>query len=193
MYNKKCKSTFLFVLALICLLTLIIPFMKVGYMGEKNVALFIFYYIFIVIFGLSIVVNIAIGIYSLFSNNFSLICFQEIASYLSFLMVLLNLIIFAPSFNTSLTIGYSVLVIETFIMAFLSDIIKLIKKIPRTIRSFKENLNENRLKKQLLLPEQTNEINEEENKKDNDNFYYETNKYGDIEQVEIIPPDDELI
>lgn len=208
MYNKKCKTTFLFILALVCLLTLIIPFINVGYMGTKNIALFIFYYIFIVIFGISLIANIVIGIYSLFTSNFTLICLQESASYVSFFMILLNLIIFAPSLNTSLTFGYSILTIETFVMAFLSDIIKLIKKLPKAFKEFKEKLKENKYKKQLLLLENSkNEINENVNKnvivdknenlnesvKATENIYYEPDKYGDVNQVEIIPSDDELI
>lgn len=192
MYNKKCKSTFLFVLSLVCLLTLIVPFMNVSFVGNANLALQIFYYIFIVIFCISLVSIIAVGIYSLFSNNFSLLSFQEALGYLAFIMVLINLIIFIPCTNCGLSVGYSILVLETFVMAFLSDIIKVIKKMPRIFRNLKQTLKEKQeAKQQLALLEHTEEG---DNDKIQDEIEISQEVYNNnIDQVEIIPPDDELI
>ena len=46
MYNKKCNSTFLFIMALACLLTLIVPFMNVKFLGNPALILKILYYTF---------------------------------------------------------------------------------------------------------------------------------------------------
>ncbi|MBE5746108.1 MAG: hypothetical protein E7359_02345 [Clostridiales bacterium] len=192
MFKKKCQSTFLFILSLVCLLTLIIPFIGVGFIGKTSLALQIFYYIFLVIFCISLLIIIGLGIYGLFANDFSLIAIQEICAYIAFAMVLLNLLIFAPCLNCGLSIGYSILALEAFVMAFLSDIIKFIKKLPKVFNNIKNRISEKRKQKQelLLLEHNTEKI---ENNTEESEQLISSETIQDVNNVEIIPADDELI
>ena len=87
-------------------------------------------------------------------------------------------------------------------MAFLSDIIKLLRKLPRTFNEFKNKLKQRKLenqqrKQQLLLLENAKLNNNETEIKNNlqelntENISNENDTY--FEEVQIIPPDDELI
>ena len=109
MYNKKCNSTFLIVVALLCFFTLVVPFMNVGFYGTTPLILKILYYIFITIFIICIVLIIVIGIYNLFKNNFFLTPIQNVLSYIALIALLLNLLLFSPCRNCNLTVGYSIL------------------------------------------------------------------------------------
>lgn len=192
MYNKKCKNTFLFLMALLCLITLIVPFMKVGFFDSPNVFLKIIYYFTIVIFSISLVAIIIIGVYSLFRNNFLLISIQEIFAYLALFMLLVNLLIFSPISNAHLSVGFSILTLETFIMACFNDILKLIRKIPRTINTLSKEIHEKRkenFERKLI---------EENKQKSSNEFKQSTFEDMDFldkgdEEVKIIPPDDEMI
>ena len=121
MYNKKCLSTFLFCFALVSLITLILPFINVNFFGNVSVVLKIVYFISIVIFALSIICVIAIGIFNLFKSDFTLVPIQEFLSYVAFVMLLLTVIIFLPISNANLTLGFSILLLESFIMACFND------------------------------------------------------------------------
>lgn len=202
MYNKKCKSTFLFVLALVSLLTLIIPFINVGYTINTSLVLKIFYYIFIVIFCICLILNIVVGIYSLFKNNFTWLLFQELSSYIAFIMLFINLLIFAPFTNSGLTLGYSILCVETFVMAFLSDIIKIFRKTPRKLNNLKATIKqkqaENQKRKEELLLLENAKLEAKVSENNNletisSTTNTEINTTQNVDEVEIIPPDDELI
>ena len=52
MYNKKCFSTFLFIVALVSLITLILPFMSVGLIGTPVLVVKIIYYFTIVLYAI---------------------------------------------------------------------------------------------------------------------------------------------
>jgi len=192
MYNKKCKNTFLFLMALLCLITLILPFMQVGFFGDVSVFLKIVYYFTISIFVISIVLIILIGVFSLFKNNYKLISFQEILAYLAFIMVFINLLIFVALKTATLSVGFSILCLEAFVMASFDDIFKLIKKLPRTFRNVSNLIKE---KKQERLQNQVATINEEtSNEYVNENIVeVDLNESPLEEEVKIIPPDEDLI
>lgn len=190
MYNKKCKNTFLFLIALVCLITLILPFMQVGFFGEVNLFLKIIYYFFISIFVICIVSIILIGIISLFKNSFMLIALQEILAYLSLIMLVILLAIFIPNPTAHLTFGFSILALETLVMAVFDDCFILIKKLPKSFRKIKEALSEQKqekLKKQVLEAQNVQEKNIIEAE------IVKTNNLEDDDEVKIIPPDEELI
>lgn len=200
MYNKKCKNTFLFLMALLCLITLIVPFMQVGFFGTPSVFLKIIYYFTFVLFIICLVAIILIGVYSLFKNNYQLIALQEVLAYFALFLIVLTLIIFAPNKVAILSVGYSILALETFIMATFDDILKLIKKLPRMFRRIKNSIKEQR---QAKLEQEAQRIKEEINETDNTNentneenvveaTFTQTSMLDD-EEVKIIPPDEDLI
>ena len=53
------------------------------------------------------------------------------------LSLILNSVFFIPSLNAGLSVGYSVLIIETFVMACFNIILKLIRKMPTNFRALK--------------------------------------------------------
>ena len=140
MYNKKCLSTYLFVLALISLFTLIAPFMNVNYIGEVSLALKVLYYSTYVLYIICLVVIIIFGIYNLFKNTFTFSIIQEISAFVALLSLILNLVFFIPNLNAGLSVGYSILIIETFVMACFNNILKLIRKMPTNFRALKSIL-----------------------------------------------------
>lgn len=191
MYNKKCKTTFLFLMALLCLITLILPFMQVGFWGDVSVFLKIIYYFSISIFVISIVLIILIGVFSLFKNNYILLSIQEILAYLAFIMLFVNLLIFIANKSAILTVGFSILCLESFIMACFDDILKLIKKLPRTFKNISSTLSEQR---QLKLQQQASIVKTEiENNVEENVVEIDLNKEISEEEVKIIPPDEDLI
>ena len=137
MYNKKCLSTYLFVLALICLFTLIAPFMNVNYIGEVSVALKILYYTTYVLYIICLVVIVVFGIYNPFKNTFTFSVIQEISAYIALFCLILNLVFFLPNLKAGLSVGYSILIVETFIMACFNVVLKLIRKMPTNFRALK--------------------------------------------------------
>ena len=137
MSNKKCVSTYLLVMALICLLTLAVPFTKVGYIGNVATILKVFYYIFLVLFVMCLSLIIIIGIFSLFKNVFEFAITQEILAYCALFCVLITIIIFVPSKTGGLSIGYSTLVCETFFMSCFNSVLRLIKEFPNNIEIIK--------------------------------------------------------
>lgn len=194
MYNKKCKNTFLFLMALLCLITLIVPFMQVGFFGNASVILKIVYYFTLVVFAICLVAIILIGIISLFKNNYMLLPFQEFLAYVALFMLLLNLIIFAPINNVILSVGYSILAIEAFVMACLDDILKLIKKLPRNFKNLVKTIKlekEEKLQKQLQITSEENLTEKPEEKVVEVTFTQTSMLEGD--EVKIIPPDEDLI
>ena len=196
MYNKKCISTFLFVLALISLLTLIIPFMNVGFTGNPSVVVKIFYYIFIVIYAISLVGIIGFGIYNLFQNNFLFVTIQETLSYISLIMVILIVVIVMPILNVGLTIGFSVLALETFVMACLNNIIRLFKRLPKSFNSIYNYFKNKHDAKKLLKEKQKaeeNKNNKHQLKFDLDNPDHNIIDEDNVDEVKIIPPDDEIV
>jgi len=194
MYNKKCKNTFLFLMALLCLITLIVPFMQVGFFGNTSIILKIVYYFTLVVFTICLVAIILIGIISLFKNNYMLLPFQEFLAYVALFMLLLNLIVFAPINNVILSVGYSILAIETFIMACLDEILKLIKKLPRSFKNLVKTIKlekEEKLQKQLQITSEENLTEKPEEKVVEVTFTQTSMLEGD--EVKIIPPDEDLI
>ena len=190
MYNKKCISTFLFCLALINLITLILPFVNVNFFGDVSTILKILYFVTISIFGVGLVLIIIIGVFNFFKNDFSLVPVQEFISYVCFVMLLINVIIFLPVNNANLTLGFSILFLESFVMAFTNDFIRSLQKLPRTIKSAVENLKN---KERLKNKNQENEKNE-----DKIETKFESIKKDetiDEDEVKIIPPNenDEII
>lgn len=194
MYNKKCKNTFLFLLALLCLITLILPFMKVGFFGAPSVFLKIIYYFDFVLLIISLVAIILIGVYSLFKNNYNLISLQELLAYFSLFLTFVMLIVISPIKNVILSVGYSILALETFVMACFDDVLKLIKKLPRTFRKIKEDYKERR---QFKLIEEAKRIEEENNANESieekaiETTFTQTSLLDD--EVKIIPHDEDLI
>lgn len=191
MYNNKCKNTFLFITSLLGLITLILPFMNVGYKLGTSLLLKIFYYIFIVIFVISLVVIVLVGIISLFKNNYILISVMEALSFTALISLTILVLIFLPS-KAGLTVGFSLLYLETFVLACFDSILKLIKKLPRTFAKIKKSMDENakqRTKQNELVIGDDNDTNNKE--AEPDFVYIETNP--EDEKVKIIPPDDEII
>ena len=191
MYNKKCINTYLFVMALICLITLILPFINVGFLGSPNVFIKILYYTSIVIFAISIIVVIGIGIYSLFKNNFALLAFQELFAFVALFMLLLISLIFLPISGLGLTAGFSLLFFETFVMALFNTVLRLIKKLPLIIKGIKEKI---RIKKENLAKIEEEKVRlEQENENKQVSILEEQTSQDESEEVEIIPPDEEMI
>ena len=191
MYNKKCINTYLFVMALICLITLILPFINVGFLGSPNVFIKILYYTSIVIFAVSIIVVIGIGIYSLFKNNFALLAFQELFAFVALFMLLIISLIFLPISGLGLTAGFSLLFFETFVMALFNTVLRLIKKLPLIIKGIKEKI---RIKKENLAKIEEEKVRlEQENENKQVSISEEQTFQDESEEVEIIPPDEEMI
>lgn len=201
MYNKKCINTFLLILALVGLITLIIPFMNVCSISEYNLVVKIFYYIFIVIFALCDILIIILGIINLFKNNFKLTPIQEMLSYIALISLLLNTLIVLPIKNVSVSVGYSIVLLETFVMACFNEIFKLIRKMPRTLKLLKGYLDKiYAAKKEKKEKAEQKRKQEEENKNNNhqlklnlDNEDGKITITEDIEEVKIIPPDEEIV
>lgn len=189
MYNKKCLSTFLFCFALVSLITLILPFINVNFFGNVSVVLKIVYFISIVIFALSIICVIAIGIFNLFKSDFTLVPIQEFLSYVAFVMLLLTVIIFLPISNANLTLGFSILLLESFIMACFNDFLKLIKKLPRTIKLIVEKVKIKKEQKQKILNEKQ-KLEENAKQQSEQNINLKTDDNSDLDEVKIIPPSD---
>ncbi len=188
MYNKKCISTFLFCVALASLITLILPFVNVNFYGDVSVILKIVYFVTIIIFGICTVLIIAIGIFNLFKNDFTLVPVQEFLSFCALTMLLISTLIFLPVNNANLTVGFSILTLETFILACFNPILKLIEKLPRTFKCIKESLRIKKEQKQKILEEkealEKNNIEPEIEKK-------QTPPSEEIDEVKIIPPTDD--
>lgn len=192
MYNKKCLSTFLFCVALLSLITLILPFMNVNYLGNVSVVLKILFYVCVVIYALCIVLIIAIGIFNLFKNDFTLVPVQEFLSYCSLVLLLIALIIFSPISNANLTFGFSILVFETFFLACFNDFLRLVRKLPKTFKRVFETIKLKKEQKQKILEEQQKLEQEcacsEKLKQSNENVAQDED--FDTDEVKIIPPTD---
>lgn len=189
MYNKKCISTFLFCVALASLITLILPFVNVNFYGDVSLILKIIYYICIAIFGICIVAIIAIGIFNLFKSTFTLVPVQEFLSFCALSMLLILVLIFLPVNGANLTVGFSILLLETFVLSCFNPILKLIEKLPRTIRCIKESLRLKKEQKQKILQEKE-EL--EKNSLEKETLIENTLKETEIneDEVKIIPPND---
>lgn len=138
MESKKCISTYLLVSALICLLTLVVPFTEVGFIGVHSTVLKVFYYILTVLYIVFVSLIIIIGIFNLFKGEFEFSVLQEILAYSALLCVVITTIIYAPIIESGLSVGYSILTFETFLMACFNTIFKLIKNMPKILNYFKE-------------------------------------------------------
>lgn len=192
MYNKKCVNTFLFVMALLCLITLMLPFINVSFFGAPSVFVKIIYYTLLVIFIVCLVAIIGIGIYSLFKNSFPLLAIQELLALISLILLLVLTMIFLPILNLGLTVGFSILLLETFIMSCFNIIFKLIKKIPLIIKGLKEKI---KAKKENIakIKEEKNKLEQEYNIPQAKPVQTEPDYSEEKEEVEIIPPDDDMM
>lgn len=192
MYNKKCVNTFLFVMALLCLITLMLPFINVSFLGAPSVFVKIIYYTLLVIFIVCLVAIIGIGIYSLFKNSFPLLAIQELLALISLILLLVLTMIFLPILNLGLTVGFSILLLETFIMSCFNIIFKLIKKIPLIIKGLKEKI---KAKKENIakIKEEKNKLEQEYNIPQAKPVQTEPDYSEEKEEVEIIPPDDDMM
>lgn len=196
MSNKKCISTYLLVSALICLLTLVVPFTKVGFVGTASTALKVFYYILLVLYIIFVSLIIIIGIFNLFKGEFEFSALQEILAYSALLCNTLTIIIYAPVLESGLSVGYSVLTFETFLMASLNSILNLAKNMPKVL-SYLKTIFKVKSEKLKSVNEQienvTVDIQSPEIKIENDNPKLENNLQNeDIEdEVEIIQNDED--
>lgn len=199
MYNKKCISTFLFSVALISLITLILPFIGVGLIGTPSLVVKIFYYIFLSIYSVCIVLIILFGIYNLFKNSFIFTSLQETLSYVALFMLLLNVLIVLPISNTGLSVGYSILTLEAFILACFNCILRLFRKLPTTIKTIVDYFKQKKEEKQKIL-EEKKRLEEEAKKNTHQLKLNLDNEDGSItisednpDEVKIIPPDEEIV
>ncbi len=192
MYNKKCLSTFLFCVALLSLITLILPFINVNYFGDVSVVLKIVFYIMIVLFAISVVLIIAIGIFNLFKNDFTLVPVQQLLSYIAIGSLLITIVVFSPVTNANLTLGFSILFFESFVLSCFNEVLRLIRKLPRTFKAVSSAIKLKKEQKQKILDEklkleQESAILNEKLKTENaENIEPEE----DIDEVKIIPPTD---
>lgn len=197
MYNKKCISTFLFIMSLVGLIVLILPFMNVGLTGNPSTVVKIFYYLFIVIFAISEVLITAVGIYSLFKGNFMFTTIQEILTYVALSSLILNVLIVLPINSVGLSVGYSILLLETFVMTCFNNILRLIKQLPKTFKVILNFFKTKKEQKLKILAEK--QKLEEESKKNAHQLKLDLdNEDGKItiseeNEVKIIPPDDEIV
>lgn len=192
MYNKKCVNTFLFVMALLCLITLMLPFINVSFLGAPSVFVKIIYYTLLVIFIVCLVAIVGIGIYSLFKNSFPLLAIQELLALISLIMLLVLTMIFLPILNLGLTVGFSILLLETFVMSCFNIIFKLIKKIPLIVKGLKEKI---KAKKENIakIKEEKNKLEQEYDIPQEKPVQTEPDYSEEKEEVEIIPPDDDMM
>ena len=199
MYNKKCISTFLFSLALVSLITLILPFIGVGLIGSPNVLVKVFYYIFITIYAISIVLIILLGIYNLFKNSFIFTSIQETLSYIALAMLLLNILIVLPINGVGLSVGYSILTLEAVILACFNSILRLFLKLPKSIKTISDYFKQKKEQKLKILEEKQRLENEAKKNAhqlkldlDNEDGSITISDYND-DEVKIIPPDEEIV
>lgn len=189
MSSKKYISTYLLVTALICLLTLVIPFTQVGFIGVVPTVLKIFYYIFLVLYIICLSIIIAVGIFNLFKNSFEFAVTQEILSYCALFCVLLTIVIFAPNVNGGLSVGYSILTFETFLLSCFNSILTLIKEMPKNFELLKKALKaqKEKLKKidENIENETINIMESEEEQNSEQNIQFD----GE-DEVLIIPSDE---
>lgn len=188
MYNKKCLSTFMFCLALISLITLILPFVNVNFFGETTIILKILYFISIVIFSVCVVLISAIGIFNLFKNEFTLVSIQEFLGFIAFFMLLIPAIVFLPT-NANLTVGYSILLLESFVLACFNALLKLIRKLPRTVNTMVENIKAKKAQKQKI-EEEKHKLEEESKEIVSQQSLEDSNNSNDFDEVKIIPPNE---
>ncbi len=188
MYNKKCLSTFMFCLALISLITLILPFVNVNFFGETTILLKILYFISIVIFSVCVVLISAIGIFNLFKNEFTLVSIQEFLGFIAFFMLLIPAIVFLPT-NANLTVGYSILLLESFVLACFNALLKLIRKLPRTVNTMVENIKAKKAQKQKI-EEEKHKLEEESKEIVSQQSLEDSNNSNDFDEVKIIPPNE---
>ena len=199
MYNKKCISTFLFSLALVSLITLILPFIGIGLIGSPNVLVKVFYYIFITIYAISIVLIILLGIYNLFKNSFIFTSIQETLSYIALAMLLLNILIVLPINGVGLSVGYSILTLEAFILACFNSILRLFLKLPKSFKTISDYFKQKKEQKLKILEEKQRLENEAKKNAhqlkldlDNEDGSITISDYND-DEVKIIPPDEEIV
>lgn len=191
MYNKKCLSTFMFCLALISLITLILPFVNVNFFGETTIILKILYFISIVIFSVCVVLISAIGIFNLFKNEFTLVSIQEFLGFIAFFMLLIPAIVFLPT-NANLTVGYSILLLESFVLACFNALLKLIRKLPRTVNTMVENIKAKKAQKQKI-EEEKHKLEEESKEIVSQQSLEDSNNSNDFDEVKIIPPNENYL
>lgn len=186
MSSKKYISTYLLVTALICLLTLVVPFTKVGFIGEVPVILKIFYYIFLVLYIICLSLIIIIGIFSLFKNAYEFSTTQEILSYCALFCVLVTIIIYVPNKSYGLSVGYSVLAFETFLLSCFNSILQLIKEFPKNLSTLKQTLE---AKKEKISELDSDIENETINIVQEDTELEQKTDISDEDEVIIIPND----
>ena len=106
-------------------------------------------------------------------------------------MLLLISLIFLPISGLGLTAGFSLLFFETFVMALLNTVLRLIKKLPLIIKGIKEKI---RIKKENLAKIEEEKVRlEQENENKQVSILEEQTSQDESEEVEIIPPDEEMI
>ena len=150
MYSKKYLNTFLFCGALVCLITLLIPFLRVELLGAPSTFIKIVFYFVFVVFIICLLLNIAIGISNLFRNNYKFVPLQRLLCFTSLFVLIFLATIVLPLENVTLSAGFSLVLMEIFIISCFSDILRLIKSLIKIIKSEIKNIKEKRNKMKTL-------------------------------------------
>ena len=143
MKDKKILNICLLTLALVALITFILPIKKIDFNLQTEAWVNVIFYATSIILICALVAIIVFAIINLFKDNYSLVLIMEVMALISIVMVVSNLIIFAAIFNAKICLGYILISIEVFVLANFSQMARLVIKRCDIKHGFNANKHNN--------------------------------------------------
>jgi len=152
MKNKKLLNTIFLGLAIIALITIVLPLPKFGFESSASVPINIVYYATTSVAILALLLIIIFSIINLFKDVYENVSLCEVMAALALIAIFVNILVFAASWYYSLAWGYILFAVQVFIMATYPQISKAITNqkayskylktvVPSTVHAVEE-LNE---------------------------------------------------
>ena len=127
MKNKKLLNIYLLSFALIALITFILPITKIDTNSVESLFVTIVYYITNILIVISLVLVISIAIINLLADNYEGVKYMEALSFIALIMASINVIIYSSNLFYALSWGYTLFIIELFVLNSLNRLVKIIK------------------------------------------------------------------
>lgn len=137
MKNKKLLNVYLLTLALVALITFILPIDKIDVNSASTLIVRIAYYAASTIMVIALVLIIALAIVNMFADNYEGVRFMQVFAFIAFFVVFANSFIYAGGLLYALSWGYLLLMLELFCLTSFNQFVKIIKTLKGTKGYFK--------------------------------------------------------
>ncbi len=190
MKNKKLLNLYLLALSLLCLVTFILPFGKIQSESVYSLGVTIVYYITNILLVIALVCIVFLSIMHMFHDEYEGVKISLALTFVAFLMVFVNIMLYAGGMFRALSWGYVLLSVEVFaLFAFnqgVKTVISFMHSKEYLAKLFPKKEKKETTKKQLTddieaAKEQT--IAKPDNKKPNKPVVIKSNKSAKKEDV----------